>query len=62
MSAMQLTVSSMQQVMSSMQQKVHSINLHMEESQLDIRECLKHRHPSSSSSDGEDDAPMAEAA
>jgi hypothetical protein len=45
-----------------MQQEVHSINLCVEQSQLDIRECLKHHHPSGSSSDDEDDEPMAEAA
>jgi hypothetical protein len=44
--------------MSSMQQEVHSINLRVEQCQLDIQECLKHDHPSSS--DDEDDAPMAE--
>jgi hypothetical protein len=43
-----------------MQQEVHSINLRVEQSQLDIQECLKHHHPSNS--DDEDDAPMAEAA
>jgi hypothetical protein len=41
-----------------MQQEVHSINLRVEQCQLDIQECLKHDHPSSS--DDEDDAPMAE--
>jgi hypothetical protein len=30
----------------------------MEQSQINIQECLKHHHPSSS--DDEDDAPMAE--
>jgi hypothetical protein len=51
-------ISSMQLSMSSMQQEVHSINLHVEQNQLDLRECLKLHHPSSS--DDEDDAPMAE--
>jgi hypothetical protein len=32
--------------------------LRVEQSQLDIQECLKHHYPSSS--DDEDDAPMAE--
>jgi hypothetical protein len=41
-----------------MQQEVHSINLRVEQNQLDLRECLKFHHPSSS--DDEDDAPMAE--
>jgi hypothetical protein len=31
----------MQQAISAMQQEVHSINLHVEQSQLDIQECLK---------------------
>jgi len=48
----------MQQAMSSMQQEVHSINLHVEQSQLDIQECLKYHRLSSS--DDEDDAPMTE--
>jgi hypothetical protein len=57
---MQLAVSSMQQSISTMQQEVYSVNLCVEQSQLDIRECLKHHHPSSSSSDDEEDAPMDE--
>jgi hypothetical protein len=61
LSSMQLTMSSMQQFIFTMQQEVHSINLRVEQSQLDIQECLKHHHPSSSSSDGEADAPMDEA-
>jgi hypothetical protein len=44
---------------SAMQQEVHSINLRMEQNQIDLRECLKFHHPSSS--DDEDDAPMADA-
>jgi len=44
-----------------MQQEVHSINLCVDQSQLDIQECLKHHHSSSGSNDDEDDAPMAEA-
>jgi len=43
-----------------MQQEVHSIILHIEQNQLDLQECLTFHHPSSS--DDEDDAPMAEAA
>jgi hypothetical protein len=58
--SMQLAVSSMQQSISTMQQGVHSVNLRVEQSQLDIQECLKHHHPSSS--DDEDDAPVGEAA
>jgi hypothetical protein len=34
----------------------------VEQSQLDIRECLKHHHPSSNSIDDKDDIPMAKAA
>jgi hypothetical protein len=49
----------MQLNLSSLQQEVHSINLRVEQSQLDIQECLRHHHPSSS--DDEDDAPMANA-
>jgi hypothetical protein len=56
---MQLIMSFMQQPISIMQQKVHSVNFCMEQSQLDIQECLRHHHPFSS--DDEDDAPMAEA-
>jgi hypothetical protein len=59
MSSMQLSMSSMQQSISAMQQEVHSINLCVEQNQIDLRECLKFHHPSSS--DDEDDAPMAEA-
>jgi hypothetical protein len=57
---MQLTMSSMQQSISAMQQEVHFINLRVKQNQLDLQECLKYHHPSSS--DDEDDAPMAEAA
>jgi hypothetical protein len=52
-------MSSIQLSMSSMQQEVHSINLCVEKNQLDLWECLKFHHPSSS--DDEDDAPMADA-
>jgi len=55
---MQLSMSSMKQSISTKQQKVHSINLRVEQNQLDLQECLKFHHPSSS--DDEDDAPMAE--
>jgi hypothetical protein len=58
MSSMQLSMSSMQQFISTMQQEVHSINLRVEQNQLDLQECLKFHHPSSS--DDEDDAPMDE--
>jgi hypothetical protein len=57
---MQLAVSSIKQSISTMQQEVLSVNVCVEQSQLDIQECLKYNHPSSS--DDEDDAPMAEAA
>jgi hypothetical protein len=59
LAALQSGMSSMQLALSSMQQEVHSINLCMEQSQLNIQECLRHHH--SSSSDDEDDAPMADA-
>jgi len=49
----------MQLTLSSLQQEVYSINLRVEQSQLDIQECLMHHHPSSS--DDEDDALMADA-
>jgi len=48
----------MQLSMSSMEQEVHSINLRVEQNQLDLQDCLKFHHPSSS--DDGDDAPMAE--
>jgi hypothetical protein len=44
----------MEVTMSSMQQEIHSINLRVEQNQLDLQECLKFHHPSSS--DDEDDA------
>jgi len=56
---MQLSMSSMQQSISAMQQEVHSIHLRVEQNQLDLRECLKFHH--SSSTDDKDDAPMADA-
>jgi hypothetical protein len=62
MSSMQLAISSMQQSISTMQQEVHSINFRVEQSQLDLQECLKHHHQSSRSSDDEAGAPMDEAA
>lgn len=55
---MQLSMSSMQQSISTMQQEVHSINIWVEQNQLDLQECLKFHHLSSS--DDEDDGPMAE--
>jgi hypothetical protein len=54
MSNMQVSMSSMQQSITSMQLEVHSINKHVEQNQLDLKECLKFHHPSSS--DEEDDA------
>jgi hypothetical protein len=59
LAALQSGISTMQLTLSSLQQEVHSINLCVEQSQLDIQECLKHHHPSSS--DDEDDAQMADA-
>jgi len=59
MSSIQLSMSSMQQSISAMQQEVRSINLRVEQNQLDLRECLKFHHLSSS--DDEGDAPMADA-
>jgi hypothetical protein len=59
---MQVSMSSMQQSITTMQLEVHSINKRVEQNQLDLKECLKYHHPSSS--DDEDDvprdAPMAE--
>jgi hypothetical protein len=56
LAALQSGMSTMQLTLSSLQQEVHSINLRVEQSQLDIQECLRHHHPSSSYD--EDDAPM----
>jgi cell division protein FtsL len=58
LASLQGGMSSMQLAISTMQQEVHSINLHVEQRQLDIQECLKHHHLSSSYD--EDDAPMAD--
>jgi hypothetical protein len=58
LAAIQGGISSIQQSISTMQYDVHSINLRVEQNQLDLQECLKFHHPSSS--DDEDDAPMAE--
>jgi hypothetical protein len=52
---MQVSASSMQQSITSMQLEVYSINKRMEQTQLDLQECLKYHHPDSS--DDEDDAP-----
>jgi hypothetical protein len=54
LTAIQGGMSAMQVTMSSMQQEIHSINLRVEQNQLDLHECLKYHHPSSS--DDEDDA------
>jgi hypothetical protein len=54
MSILQVSMSSMQQSLSSMQLVVHSIDRRVEQNQLDLHECLKYRHPSSS--DDEDGA------
>jgi hypothetical protein len=53
-SNMQVSMSTMQQSITSMQLEVHSINKRVEQNQLDLNECLKYHHPSSS--DDEDDA------
>jgi hypothetical protein len=55
LAAIQGGMSTMQQSITSMQQEMHSINKRVEQNQLDLRECLKYHHPSSS--DDEDDAP-----
>jgi hypothetical protein len=52
MSSMQQSMCSMQQSISSMQLAVHSIDRRVEQTQLDLQECLKYHHPSSS--DNED--------
>jgi hypothetical protein len=54
LSAIQGGMSTMQQSITSMQLELHSINKHVEQTQLDLRECLKYHHPDSS--DDEDDA------
>jgi hypothetical protein len=59
LATLQSGMSTMQLTLSSLQQEVYSINLRVEQSQLDIQECLMHHHPSSS--DDEDDALMADA-
>jgi hypothetical protein len=48
MSSMQVSMSSMQQSISSIQLLVHSIDRRVEQNQLDLQECLKYHHPSSS--------------
>jgi chromosome segregation ATPase len=48
MSSMQQSMCSMQQSISSMQLAVHSIDRRVEQNQLDLQECLKYHHPSSS--------------
>jgi hypothetical protein len=48
LAALQGGMSSMQQSMSSMQLAVHSIDRRVEQNQLDLQECLKYHHPSSS--------------
>jgi hypothetical protein len=48
MSSMQQSMCSMQQSISSMQLAVHSIDRCVEQNQLDLQECLKYHHPSSS--------------
>jgi hypothetical protein len=48
MSSIQQSMCSMQQSISSMQLAVHSIDRRVEQNQLDLQECLKYHHPSSS--------------
>jgi hypothetical protein len=48
LSSLQVSMSSMQQSMSSMQLAVHSIDRGVEQNQLDLQECRKYHHPSSS--------------
>jgi len=48
MSSLQVSMSSIQQSMSSMQLAVHSSDRRVEQNQLDLQECLKYHHPSSS--------------
>jgi hypothetical protein len=56
LAAIQGGMSTMQQSITSIQQKVHSINKRTEQTQLDLRECLKYHHLDSS--DDEEVAPM----
>jgi len=62
LAAIQGGISTMQQSITSMQQEVRSINKRTEQTQLDLRECLKYHHLDSS--DDEEvaprTAPMAE--
>jgi len=62
LAAIQGGMSTMQQSITSMQQKVLTINKQTEQTQLDLRECLKYHHPDNS--DDEEvaprTAPMAE--
>jgi hypothetical protein len=55
LAAIQGGMSTMQQSINSMQQEMRSINKRTEQTQLDLRECLKYHHPDSS--DDEDVAP-----
>jgi hypothetical protein len=48
MSNMQVSMSTMQQSMSSMQFEMRSIGKRVEQTHLDLQECLKYHHPSSS--------------
>jgi hypothetical protein len=48
LAAIQGGMSTMQQSITSMQQEVRSINKRTEQTQLDLRECLKYHHPNSS--------------
>jgi hypothetical protein len=48
MSNMQVMVSTIQQSMSSMQLEMRSIGKRVEQTHLDLHECLKYHHPSNS--------------
>jgi hypothetical protein len=54
LTALQGGMSNMQVTMSSIKLVVHSINKRVWQNQLDLKECLKYHHPSSS--DDKDDA------
>jgi hypothetical protein len=55
MSNMQVSMSTMQQSFTSMQLEVYSINKRVEQNHLDLKECLKYHHPSSSDDEADVD-------
>jgi hypothetical protein len=57
-SNMQVSLSTMQQTITSMQLEVHFINKRMEQNQLDLKECLKYHHPSSSDDEADADGTL----